>query len=307
MSSSESALINARIEYLESLADLMAPHILEVIAGMWVESKRRVRAFQLALQTIPRWNSEQFDEHTRAIESRARYLDKLIAAVLIATVKLLASIKVHDGEEQVRLKLPTNEAFVAKVFVKTAKIFYESPDLVRDSPSQKVQAVQIAVEKAVRDMLPLADLLTSYTAGGGNSTSAEADATEEGETEPAAAEEEAEPPAEEPTVDDEDDAGMNHEDDGATGGVVEDEGEGATKHISFENQAFHQGAPQAPQSFGAAPQMPAPSPYYAQQAPPPPPPQPQFGSIPPAPPAPTAAFGGAQQSLRPDAQEKIDW
>ena len=53
MSSSESALINARIEYLESLADLMAPHILEVIAGMWVESKRRVRAFQQALQAIP--------------------------------------------------------------------------------------------------------------------------------------------------------------------------------------------------------------------------------------------------------------
>ena len=304
MSSSESALINARCEYLEQVSDLLAPHILEVVTGMWVESKRRVRAFQMALQTIPRWNSEQFSEHTRAIESRARYLDKLIAAVLIATVKLLASIKVHDGEEQVRLKLPTNEAFVAKVFVKTAKIFYESPDLIRDSPNQKVQAIQIAVEKAVRDMLPLADLLTSYTAGGGNSASAEADVEEE-----PAAEEEAETKEEGPeAVEEDEDGGMVHEDDGAAHAAVEDEGEGATKHIAFDDHGAQQAPLPAPMhEFGAPPPAPAPAPvpYYAQQ-PPPPPPQPQFGSIPPAPPAPPT-YGGAHPSLRPGAQEKIDW
>lgn len=304
MSSSDGALINARIEYIENLSDSIAPYILEVITGLWMESKRRVRAFQQALQAIPRWNSEQFAEHTRAIESRARYVDKLIAAVLIATVKLLASIKVHDGEEQVRLKLPTTDAFVAKVFVKTARIFYESPDLIRDSTNQKLQAVQIAVEKAVRDMLPLADLLTSYTAGGGNSTPAEADVEEE-----PAIEEEPEPKEDEPEpVEEEEDDGMVHEDDGAAHAVTEDEGEGATKRIAFDDHGAQQAPPQAPMhEFGDAPVAPAPTPapYYTQQAPPPPP-QPQFGSIPPAPPAPPA-YGGAPPSLRPGAQEKIDW
>lgn len=302
MSSSESALINARCEYLDALTESIAPYVLEVVTGLWIGSKRRVRAFQQSLQEIPRWNSEQFEEHTRAIESRARYVDKLIAAVLIATVKLLASIKVHDGEEQVRLKLPTTDAFVAKVFVKTARIFYESPDLIRDSTNQKLQAVQIAVEKAIRDMLPLADLLTSYTAGGNNS-SAEAEVEEEPPIE-----EEVEPKVEESEPVEEEDDGMGHEDDGITSPVVEDEGEGATKHISFEDHGAQQAQapPQVPMhEFGAAPAAPPPAPYYAQQAPPPPS-QPQFGGIPPAPPAPPA-YGGAPQTLRPDAQEKIDW
>ena len=302
MSSSDSALISARCEYLEHLSSIIGPYVLEIISGMWFASKRRVRSFQQMLQEIPRWNVAQFEEHTRAIEARARYVDKLIAAVLIATVKLLASIKVHDGEENVRLKLPTNEAFISKVFIKTARIFYESPDLVRESANQKLQAVQIAVEKAVRDMLPLADLLDSYTASGGGvekvtetlaETEDEAEAVEEVKAEIDA---EAEAVVEE-------ESSLDREDDGAE---VE-EGEGTTKRISFED---HGGgfshppqdvSPPVPMhAYGAPPAPPATSPYLPQQAPP----QPHYGAIPPAPPAPLMQ---GVQPLRADAQETIDW
>ena len=297
----DGVLVNARLEYLYQLTDACGPYIVNHINELWVESKRRVRAFQEALQGIPRYNSAAFETHTCAIVARAPYLDKLIAAVLIATVKLLASIKVGDGEEQVRLKLPTNEAFLSKVFVKTARIFYESPELIREPYAQKILAVQIAIEKAIRDMLPLADLLTSYTADGAGAAEAEAEAEAEVEPEP---EPEPEPEAEE------------DEDEEAEAEAEENEGETEApeeeKRVSFgqaQQPPVAPAAAPAPAYIDATTPIPAIAPQAPQAAYAP---QTQFVPQAPqaqAPPLPLPAQQAYAQppQLRADAEEKIDW
>ena len=211
MSSSDAALIvNARVEYVEQLSDLVGPYLLDVFGRLWKEARGSYRRFQTGLKEIPRWNSTTFEEHAKAVEARGPYLDKLIAAVLIASVKLLSSVKMSSSTEQIHLKLPTNEAFVNKVFVKAAHLFYDTPTLIEAGPEQKLNAVQLAIEKAVRDMLPLSDLLQSYIGSDGQantkpeSEKAESEAAEESEEEdeekPEDEEEEAadaEPPADE--------------------------------------------------------------------------------------------------------------
>lgn len=295
----DAVLINARLEYIEQLTDAIGSYVVGKIAELWVESRRRVRAFQELLQGIPRWNSTVFEAHAIAICSRAPYLDKLIAAVLIATVKLLASIKIGDGDEQVRLKLPTNEAFLSKVFVKTARIFYEAPELIREPYAQKVLAVQLAIEKAIRDMLPLADLLDSYTSSAGGGAAAEAPEAEpeeekDGESEP------------------DEEAKAEEENEGEGESAGDDEAE-VEKRVSFGQQPDAAAAPPpfALQQFQPQPaalpgggEIPAPplqAPAPAMAAVP-------YAAAPPlAPPQLQQQQQQPQQQLRPDAEEKIDW
>lgn len=283
-SASDAVLVSARIEFIEQLNDAIAPYVIQTVEGLWVESKRRVRAFQELLQGIPRWNSVAFEGHARAIESRSPDVGDLIASVLIATVKMMASIKIGDGDEQIRVKIPTNDAFISKVFVKTARIFYESPDLIRESAFQKRTVVQLAIERAIRDMLPVADLLASYTSSGSgvgvtkNETVAE---------EPAPCEPE---PVAEQEVEVEEEV------------FEEPEPVGETKRVEFAPshpaEFAHTHAPTA-QDFGASQTV---APAFQEE--PRPEPQQAFGqsAIPPPPPPPPAHQG----ALRGDASE-IDW
>jgi hypothetical protein len=294
---SSAVLVSARIEFIEQLNDAIAPYVIQIIEGLWVDSKRRVRAFQELLQGIPRWNSVAFEGHTRAIESRSPDVGDLIASVLIATVKMMASIKIGDGEDQIRVKIPTNDAFISKVFVKTARIFYESPDLIRDSAFQKRTVVQLAIERAIRDMLPVADLLASYTSGSGANVSKNIPEPIE------------EPVAEEEVVEEEivEPAPVEEEYD-------EDEPVGETKRVEFGAPIGHQetfgdsygetnvnAAPAPAPAFVEEPaaqthQMQAPSNPFGQQTGIPPPPPPPIAPT-------TQSHGGA---LRNDASE-IDW
>lgn len=302
-STSDAVLVSARIEFIEQLNDAIAPYIIHVVESLWQDSKRRVRAFQELLQGIPRWNSVVFESHSRTIESRYPDVGDLIASVLIATVKMMASIKIGDGDEQIRIKIPTNDAFIAKVFVKTARIFYESPDLIRESSFQKRTVVQLALERAIRDMLPVADLLASYTSGfkiGGNEAPKE--------VEPEVCEEvqeEIEEKKDDITPQNNDDFEYENEE-GVQEGDFETVGETKrvelsgsshnahveTSHDSFESGtgAFREPATQS-LFVPPAPQVQT---SHASSIPPPPPPPPQFQTQ------------QQPQALRGDAAD-IDW
>jgi hypothetical protein len=294
-------LVSARIEFIEQLNDAIAPHVISTIEGLWLEARRRVRAFQELLQGIPRWNSCIFEGHAREIESRSPDVGDLIASVLIATVKMMASIKIGDGDEQIRVKIPTNDAFIAKVFVKTARIFYESPDLIKDSAFQKRTVVQLAIERAVRDMLPVADLLASYTSSGSGVgvEKKKEDKVEETVIEAEEENENEEEAADEPEVAEEENEGEEAEPVGETKRV---EFGAPHSHSQYEQQAQDQAPTYAPAPAPAPTAVPAfvEEPRAAYPAPPPPSYQ---SGIPPPPPPPQFQ---QQSALRSDASD-IDW
>ena len=160
-------LIDAKKEYVGQLTDVLTPYVINTVQGLYTaavaqRSGAPTAAFQRALRDIPTWNSTIISGHARDIENRFPFLGDLVAACFVAYVKILSSVKLHQQKPNIRLKLPSNETFVHKVYVHVAREFYSTPALVRADRGAKVAVVRAAVEASIRDMLPIEDILKAY-------------------------------------------------------------------------------------------------------------------------------------------------
>jgi hypothetical protein len=162
-------LLEAKREYLTRLSDDLSPIILRDMRALYEEAKKEqpskaLYSFQSRLKQIPKWNASLVREKTASVETKSPYLSSLIAAVFVSFIKVMSSVRVSQDEKpNIRLKLPTNDAFVHQVYVETARKLYENPELVRQvSSSDRIALVQVAIETTVRDQLPLQDILQAY-------------------------------------------------------------------------------------------------------------------------------------------------
>ena len=160
-------MLEAKREYLTRMTDDLSPFLLKDFQSMYATSAKSNKAllsFQCALRAIPKWNAGIIREKTATIESKCPWVSSLIAAVFVSFIKVMSSVRVSQHERpNIRLKLPTNDVFVHKVYVETARAYYENPQLIRQLDHNMHQTiVQNAIETAVRDQLPLQDILHVY-------------------------------------------------------------------------------------------------------------------------------------------------
>ena len=160
-------LLDAKREYVCQLAEVIGPYMIALINEMYRETRKEskpVISFQRRLREIPQWNANVIHAHVSAIEAKAPWLSDLIAASFVAVVRVLSSIKLRQDRPKIRLKLPTNDAFLHKALTKLARKFYDNPSLLSSARdwSVQVELVRSSIEKAIRDMLPIRDLLQAY-------------------------------------------------------------------------------------------------------------------------------------------------
>lgn len=162
-------LIDAKREYQVRLTDLMTPFLMYYVNDTYACAKEEVGSrnalieFQRMLHAVPQWNSGIIRERTEAIEKKYSFFSNLVAAVFVATIKVLSSIRITSQRPNIKLKLPANDAFVHKVYVCVARNFYENVTVMRDGDlAAKKRMICNGIETAVRDMLPLGEVLTAY-------------------------------------------------------------------------------------------------------------------------------------------------
>ena len=162
-------LLDAKTEYVGQLTDVIAPFVLGRLRQMWDATRalagvRRVREFQRLLREIPTWNANTIASHAAEIVNRTPYLPDLIAAVFVSYTKILSSIKLSaTGAPSVRLRLPDSDALLHQVYVHTARDLYDNPAVIASpAAAPKVAVVRAAIETAVRQMLPIGDILRAY-------------------------------------------------------------------------------------------------------------------------------------------------
>jgi len=162
-------LIDAKREYQVRLTDLMTPFLMYYVNDTYACAKEDVGnrnaliEFQRLLHAVPQWNSGIIRERTEAIEKKFSFFSNLVAAVFVATIKVLSSIRITSQRPNIKLKLPSNDAFVHKVYVCVARNFYENVTVMRDGDlATKKRMICNGIETAVRDMLPLGEVLTAY-------------------------------------------------------------------------------------------------------------------------------------------------
>ena len=159
-------LLDAKNIYVNQLAEAMGPYMLRTIESLYEDtleagSSKVLLRFQAKLREIPKWNTDLINQHAVCLESKVPYLGDLIAAAFVAYVKVMSSIKLRPDKPNIRLKLPTNAAFVHKAFVNVARDFYEAPHMGQ-RPATEYAGLRAAVERTIRDMLPLQDILRAY-------------------------------------------------------------------------------------------------------------------------------------------------
>lgn len=123
----------------------------------------RLLTFQMHLKAIPKWSAVTVAKWVDKVEKACNCFEELVAALFLSHIKLLSSIRLNQAT--LKVKIPRNEKFIHAVMILAAKDFYENPKIFRHkAQADKAKVLSYAVNKTVRDMLPMKDLLQEYLA-----------------------------------------------------------------------------------------------------------------------------------------------
>lgn len=178
MEEDSSSVVEAKKLYTIQLIDTLTPVIYEGIKSIFDSSKDSEKVlitFQEKLCSIVRWNQDIIDkEYSRIVaKSSEEGLSSLIDAVFISNVKVLSSIRISKTDK-IDIKVPEARKFIHKAYVETARQVYQDPYLFDDRENRlEISEIQrnvrraknligISIEKTIRDLIPLQDIIGSY-------------------------------------------------------------------------------------------------------------------------------------------------
>ena len=175
MDNNLNVLVEAKKELLNQLSSTILPSALDCMDSLYAESKvetqgrNTLKAFQEKLSKIPRWNNYQIDtEVGKCVDRCGGCLDEMTAAVFVATVKIISSVRLSKDSRKVSLKIPTNDVFVLGVYTNVAKRIYEDPYIYQEVGSRNdrrkdlIKRMEGVVEETVKEMLPINQILKTY-------------------------------------------------------------------------------------------------------------------------------------------------
>jgi hypothetical protein len=178
-------LVAARSEYTEKLQDMLSESIYGGIKEIWgiskINKKSPLVEFQQKLCEVPKWNQDMIDTICKKIvvtnDISFEYLDKIIEAVFLSNIKILSVVKLNDEKQTIDVVVPDTKNFIHKCYIESARRFYTDPYLIDDRESgsntkhemkrnvkRSNSTVKDSIEKTIRSMIPMEDILTKYLA-----------------------------------------------------------------------------------------------------------------------------------------------
>jgi hypothetical protein len=180
-------VLEAKKELSKQLNDVMVTFLYTGIRTIWASSRESyemdikkdkgvLKTFQEKLSMIPRWNQNIINsEYNRLLNQSEKiepeFIDKLIEALFISHIQVLASIKLNSKKNKLNVKIPNSKNFVHKCYIECARRFYIEPSLFEDRRN-KCTSVSIqknlsicykiiidCIEKTVRNTLPIRSIL----------------------------------------------------------------------------------------------------------------------------------------------------
>lgn len=124
--------------------DIMRPIIIEIFDELWAEasktgSRNAKKQFQKLCQDIKTWNETQIRTYTDKATARSEYFSDLVAAIFVATVKILSSIKARKDAQKVNVEVPNNDLFVHNIIRNMAENLYWEPEVMTEPNRAKKQ------------------------------------------------------------------------------------------------------------------------------------------------------------------------
>jgi hypothetical protein len=181
-------VLEAKRELSKQLNDVMVTFLYTGIRSIWASSRESyeinkktketgvLKIFQEKLSMIPKWNQNIINsEYTRLLTQSEKiepeFFDKLIEALFISHIQVLASIRMNSKNNKLNVKIPNSKNFVHKCYIECARRFYVEPSLFEDRRNrcsfvsiQKnlsicYKIIIDCIEKTVRNTLPIRSIL----------------------------------------------------------------------------------------------------------------------------------------------------
>lgn len=164
-------LVDAKKEYLNQLAIIMVPFMIETFQDVYNESvnrsknKKVLAMNQLLLKDVKVWNDNIIKQHTDEIIHSCSWFNELVAAVFVSHVKILSAVKLSAESNKISVKLPTNERFIHACYVAAAKDLYKDPYIYHEEADEFVrdeklfERFSVCINNTVKDLIPIQDIL----------------------------------------------------------------------------------------------------------------------------------------------------
>ena len=173
-----SVLVAARDEYIEQLHSILTPLIVQGFNSIYKDAlerskgKRTIYAFQEFLKKIPTWNQTILQTESKRIKQKCPYIMDIVTAIFVSNVKILASIRMHGKNDNIKVKIPTSDIFIHSIYIEAAQQFFYDPFLFHHKinsigqlqHNKKVinDTIKYCICESVRRMLPIDAILQEY-------------------------------------------------------------------------------------------------------------------------------------------------
>ena len=205
-------LVAARDEYTHQLSYYLSPLVDEGFVSIYKDAQEQTRSkdpkkasvlrnFQIFCKAIPTWNDTLLNNESERIKKACPFLMDLLTAVFVSNVKILAAIKLKGNSKNIKIKIPTTNIFIHKIYTSCAKFFYYEPQYYHvhrsfhkneNNRKNRLAKINEKISSTISDMLPVQEVLEEYLTGGFDSSSEEEEEEEEDEEEEEEDEEEEE-------------------------------------------------------------------------------------------------------------------
>jgi hypothetical protein len=171
-------LAQGREFYLRQLKIHLTPLIFEGLVSLYEDAKIReketneyegnhLKQFQKLLCDVITWNQSILEEETRRILTEVDFLMEMVAAVFVAHVQILASVKLGGKNSKIRVKIPTSDIFIHAVYRKSAETFYYNPRIfetyhIRESNEYIKENINKCIDDTIDSMIPIESIIKEY-------------------------------------------------------------------------------------------------------------------------------------------------
>tara|TARA_R110002073_G_scaffold59781_9_gene150306 strand:+ start:4224 stop:5012 length:789 start_codon:yes stop_codon:yes gene_type:complete len=164
-------LVDAKKEYLNQLAIILVPFMIETFQDVYNESvsrsknKKVLSMNQLLLKDVKVWNDNIIKQHTDEIINSCSWFNELVAAVFVSHVKILSAVKLSSESNKISVKLPTNERFIHACYVAIAKDLYNDPYIYHEEADEFTrdeklfERFSLRINSTVKELIPIQDIL----------------------------------------------------------------------------------------------------------------------------------------------------
>lgn len=177
---SDTVLVEAKREYTQKLEDAIGPFLYQGIYSLWKTTRSTSKEnllsnFQERLKLVPLWNQGIIDvEYNRITKEIDKdYLDKLIQAVFISNIKILATIR-RNNKKIIQVDVPDPKRFIHECYIQCARDFFCDPYLIDDredrhkheemqrNVKRSNKLISEAIAQTIRSLIPIQKILEKY-------------------------------------------------------------------------------------------------------------------------------------------------